>query len=187
MSQIETGFQYIDDQLKGYDPNFVRSVMRCLNTIDENKEYDGAFSNTVALFIIAKECKYDPQICYGLCDLNGEKFYHAWLELDGKVIDTSIYGVVNFHPADIWETNWETPYIGTYADSPIKYGKFVFEDDWAQGPMAKIEGMLLEDYMKSLPEAGMWKFVTDYMNIPMSRNNIAHLAENIKGVKIERK
>ncbi|CUQ07512.1 Uncharacterised protein [Anaerostipes hadrus] len=82
---------YIQNQLKKFDPRFTKCVVRCFDLIKQFQESDGCLSNSVALYICAKEYGYDPILCYGLCEFDGKEFYHAWLEINDIVIDVSIY------------------------------------------------------------------------------------------------
>ena len=90
MSRNYTAIHYIQEQLKGFNPKFVDCVVRCFNLIEQNQEPNGCLSNSIALFICAKEYGYEPLLCYGLCKFDGKEFYHAWIEIDNTVIDMAI-------------------------------------------------------------------------------------------------
>ena len=55
MRRNYTAIHYIQEQLKEFDPKFVDCVIRCFSLIEQNQEPDGCLSDSVALFICAKE------------------------------------------------------------------------------------------------------------------------------------
>ena len=186
MKRNYTAIHYIQNQLKGFNPKFIDCVTRCFNLIEQYQEPDGCLSNSILLFICAKEYGYDPVLCYGLCELDGIAFYHAWLEIDGIVIDLSIYGNVNYSPFSLWENNLDVPYIGTYQDSVVQYGKFKFDDDWSYSMIAQMEGWSFEKYMNGLPRNAMWKGVCKILDRTPTNNLVEHLKTHIKDQMIER-
>ena len=186
MSKNYEAIHYIQSQLDGYKPEFINCVTRCFNIIDQSGEPDGCLSNTIALYICAKEYSYSPEICYGLCSLDGKPFYHAWLELDGIVIDLSIYGNVNFSPLSMWNFRLDKPFIGSYDDAFVSYGKFVFDDDWAGSGIAEAEGWSLDRYMSMAPCNAMWKLVCKFLDVTPSKGYVDHLRQHTSGVMIER-
>lgn len=177
---------YIQNQLKNFDPRFTKCVVKCFDLIVQFQESDGCLSNSVALYICAKEYGYDPVLCYGLCEFDGKEFYHAWLEINDTVIDVSIYGNINFSPYSLWNTKLNTPYIGNYKDSFVKYGRSVFDEDWECSMISKIEGWSFEQYMDALPDNAMWQIACKFLNRTPTLNLIKHLRTHIKNKKIER-
>lgn len=175
---------YIQEQLRDFNPKFVNCVVRCFNYMDNNRIPDGCLSNTVVLYVCAKEYGYRPELCYGLCSLFGIQFYHAWLEMDGTVIDLAIYGNVNFSPFSLWDFVLDTPYIGSYVDSVVEYGKFVFDEDWKISQISKMEGMSLEQYVNNAPENCVWKQIFSTMDKTPTRNLKEHLTSFIRGKTI---
>lgn len=186
MGKNYKAIHYIQEKLNGYNSKFVDSVIRCFNNVEQSKEGNGCLSNTVALYICAKEYGYNPKICFGLCSFEEKEFYHAWLEIDEIIIDISIYGNVNYSPLALWDKKIDTPYIGSYVDSHIHYGKFLFDNDWEEAQISRAEGLTLEQYMDGLPNYEMWKLVCKYLNRTLTKELIGHLREHIKDVKIEK-
>lgn len=186
MSRNYTAIHYIQEQLKGFNPKFVDCVVRCFNFIEQNQEPDGCLSNSIALFICAKEYGYKPSLCYGLCKFEGKEFYHAWIEIDNIVIDMAIYGNVNYSPFSIWDNELDTPYIGSYEDSVVQYGKFKFDNDWSDSMIAQAEGWSFERYMNGLPQNAMWKIVCKFLDKTPTNNFVEHLKTHIKNKSIER-
>lgn len=183
MSKNYKGIHYIQEQLKDFDKSFVNCVIRCFNLIEENKEPDGCLSNTTALYICTKSCGYNPIICYGLCNLDGRDFYHAWLEINDTIIDLSIYGNVNYSPYSMWDYKISLPYIGKYDDSKISYGKFKFDEDWNKSLISQVTGKPLIQYIDSAPQYGMWRLVCRYMNKTLTKElfwQLRSYAENVQ-------
>lgn len=70
------------------DSRLTDALIRTFNKICDNREPDGCFSNSVALHVVLRSLGYNPTLCYGLCTSpKGQEFYHAWIELDGVVLD----------------------------------------------------------------------------------------------------
>lgn len=158
MSRNYTAIHYIQDKLKDFNPKFVECVVRQFNMIDINKESDGCLSNSVVLYICAKEYGYNPKLCYGLCSYKNKDFYHAWLEINNIIIDLSFYGNVNFSLYSMW-TKVDVPYIGSYKNSDVHYGKFEFDDDWKSSLISAVEGWSFIKYMDGMPQNAMWKIL----------------------------
>ena len=186
MSRNYVAIHYIQEHLKDFNTKFVDCVVRCFNHIEQSREPDGCLSNTVALYICAKEFGYNPNICYGLCVLDDKEFYHAWLEIDNIIIDMAIYGNVNFSQYSMWDFKLDTPYVGTYEDADISYGRFVFDDDWAGTMISVVEGWSLDKYMNTLPRNAMWKIVCKFLDKTPTLSLVKHLEVYIDGIRFER-
>lgn len=151
--------------------------------LKKNKEPNGCLSNTAALYICAKSFGYNPIICYGLCNLDGRDFYHAWLEINGIIIDLSIYGNINYSPYSMWNYTIDTPFIGEYSDSNISYGRFKFDQDWSKSLIGQIAGKTLIQYMNGAPQYRMWKLVCKFMDKTLTKDLLQRLqryAENVQ-------
>jgi len=186
MSRNYSAIHYIQNQMKDFDPKFVDCVVRCFNMIDQTHEPDGCLSNSIALFICAKEYGYNPVLCYGLCELNQKEFYHAWLEIDNIVIDMSIYGNVNFSSYSLWDNKLDKPYIGSYEESATHYGKFEFDKNWRNAMIAKAEGLSFTQYINMAPNNAMWKLVCKILDKTPTQNLVKHLETHIKNNIIKR-
>lgn len=182
MCRNQTAVNYIMQQLKGFKPEFVKCVIRCFEFIDSIQQPDGCLSNSVALYICAKEFGYRPKLCYGLCRVEGISFYHAWLEINGIIIDPSIYGNVNFNPEvrQFCPTMLDTPYIGTYKTSAISYGRFEFDETWKLARISQAEGLSFEEYMNGAPNNDVWLATCRFLNRLLVRKTIRHLRTLIK-------
>ncbi len=192
MAKNYEAIHYIRQQLNGFDKLFIDSVVRCFCILDENKEHNGCMSNTAAMFLIARKCGYDPEFCYGICQIENKEFYHAWLEIDGIIIDPSIYGNINFGVGfEDYQTSY--PFIGTLEESDILYQKYKFDDDWKE--MEKlgvntlcgfIDGKTLEQYMDGLPGNMMWKLTCRYMDMTPSKELVSELRGYCSGVLFDK-
>ena len=186
MSQNYVAIHYIQDRLKKFNPKFIDCVVRCFNLIDQSQEPNGCLSDSAALYICAKEFGYKPVLCYGLCELRGIEFYHAWLEINGIVIDMAIYGNANFNPLLANENKLSVPYIGPYDDPNIRYKKFEIDEYWMYSFISQIEGKSFEEYMDGLPQNAMWKLVCMFLDRIPTENFINKLRKHVKNVKFER-
>lgn len=182
MNRNYTAIHYIQERLKGFNPKFIDCVVRYFNLIEQNQEPDGCLSDSIALFVCAKEYGYEPILCYGLCKIDGREFYHAWLEIDGTIIDIAIYGNVNYGWFPILGCEIDTPYIGSYqnSDSIVQYGKFEFDSDWSKAAISQMEGWSFEQYMNGLPQNAMWKLVCKFLDKTPTNNLIEHLKTLVK-------
>ena len=178
----QTAVNYIRQQMRGFKPEFVKCVIRCFELIDSTQQPDGCLGNSVALYICAKEFGYSPKLCYGLCKVEEISFYHAWLEINGIIIDPSIYGNVNFNPKvrQSCQTMLNTPYIGAYKTSTISYGRYEFDENWRSDRISKAEGMSFEQYMDNAPDNWMWWVTCRFLNKLPVRKTIKHLRTLIK-------
>ena len=184
MGKNYVAIHYIQDRMKSFSPKFVDCVVRCFSYAEQIKADRDCLSNTIALFICAKEYGYNPQICYGLCVLDNREFYHAWLKINDIVIDIAIYGNVNYNPLSPWSFTLETPYIGTYEDAPVHYGEFVFDEDWPMCEISKMQHCPIEKYMDNAPQDGMWRVVCKYLDITFSKQKIKELTKYIENIYI---
>lgn len=153
--------EYINTQLSGFKPEFVKCVIRCFEFIDDIHQPDVCLSNSIALFICAMYYGYEPNLCYGLCSFDGQPFYHAWLEINGIIIDLSIYGNVNYNP-----------------------GRFEFDTDWQISAIAQLEGCSFEQYMDGSPNGDMWKLVCQFLDEKPTQEVVRHLRSLIKKYSI---
>ena len=186
MAKNKIAIEYINTQLSGFNPEFVKCVIRCFEFIDAIHQPDGWLSNSIALFICAKYYGYEPNLCYGLCTFEGHPFYHAWLEINDIVIDLSIYGTANFNPFAclIWKKQLATPYIGPYTNPCIHYGRFEFDTDWQNTEIAQLEGHSFKEYMDGAPNGDMWDLVCQFLNEKPTPKVILKLRELIKKYSI---
>lgn len=187
MSRNDIAIHYIQERLKGFKPEFVDCAVRCFNLIVQNEEPNGCLSDSAALFVCAKEYGYEPILCYGLCNLDGREFYHAWLEINGTIIDLAIYGNVNYGLFSLFGYRTDIPYIGSYKDSVMQYGRFQFDEDWSGALISRVEGWSFEQYMNGLPQNAMWKLVCMMLGKTSTKRLIDHLKTLVKDEYIERK
>lgn len=156
--------EYITIQCSQYnDEKLTKVITNCFRLIVDFEESDGSLSNSVALYVLLKYFGYNPELCYGLCITSkGYEVYHAWIELDSKVLDLSVYGLSRWCPYDIEEPT--NPVVfEKYEDTKMKYGKWVFDEDWEECEISKTvkKGSFLKYFNDaphvSLPKGeGMW-------------------------------
>lgn len=188
MKANQLAINEIREQLKDFKPEFVACVVRAFKLICKYKESDGSLSNTVALYICAKEHGYKPQICYGLCVCNGSEFYHAWLEVDGVIIDLSIFGLLNWNPFNFTNRVY-LPYIGVDHEfdlngNQIILQKYVFDKNWRYSQISDIEKGTLERHMDGGPYNGMWVLTATILGEFCNASLIDRLRAHVENVKL---
>lgn len=169
MSRNYDVLHYIRDQVNRYysDDKLYNVLARCFQRIENYKEPDGCLSNSVAIYICLKEFGYEPQLCYGLCDIEDFLFYHAWIELDNLVIDLSIYGNINYNHYFPLERKTTYPIVlEKYSDCYINYRKFCFDDDWKQAQISLAEDKSIISYINQAPNRGMYTLISKIMGEP---------------------
>ena len=134
--------------------NFIKNQV---SIIEKTKETSGYLSNTVALYVCLKSIGIDSKIRYGLSATEcGQTFYNVWLEIDGKIIDLSIYGLLKFGETEL-KSRIDTPIImGEYGKSVIQYSCYDFGDDYEKIPLYDVvERKTIYEYINSAPSDGM--------------------------------
>lgn len=122
MGKDYEALHYIQNQCDKHElPLKIKSCLQnAFNLLYDKKSGDDCLSTTAALYICFKMLGVQSRICYGLCktDMGGE-FYHAWLELDDKIIDLAIYGNLRFSPYAPECSNSNPVVMEPYDYSPV--------------------------------------------------------------------
>ena len=148
------------------DERISNALIRTFDMMYSNQDHNGCFSTSVALHVILRSFGYDPKLCYGLCvSPSGKGMYHAWLELDGKVLDLAIYGNSHFSP--YWIDEPLGPVVfEDYNDTMMHYGNHEFDEDWNGSMISKaVEMGSIAKYITNAPPVnhpsgnGIWKMI----------------------------
>ena len=148
------------------DERISNALIRAFDMMYSNQDHNGCFSTSVALHVIRRSFGYDPKLCYGLCvSPSGKGMYHAWLELDGKVLDLAIYGNSHFSP--YWIDEPLGPVVfEDYNDTMMHYGNHEFDEDWNGSMISKaVEMGSIAKYITNAPHVnhpsgnGIWKMI----------------------------
>lgn len=158
-------------------------LMKIFDMICDNQEDDGCLSDSVALLVVLRSLGYDVKLCYGLCTSpGGLDFYHAWLEMDGKILDMAIYGNAHFSP--FWlDDRLIGPYVfENYDDTRIKYYDRKFDEDWDQCLLyTVIRVRSLKAYIDNAPNDCMWKLIFELLGEAYSRSKRKELEKYFVG------
>lgn len=140
-------------------------LQRTFNLLCQVQAHDDCLSTTVALFSLCRMNGIDAKICYGLCETDrGREFYHAWLEIEGKIIDLAIYGNLHFSPFHLEASCSDPVVMESYDYKPIHYGKFEFDGDWGGAAISIVDKLTIKDYLKAAPQDGMIKYICRIMD-----------------------
>ena len=174
--------KYITDRASIYKDNkLTETLLQTFDIICKNKEPDGCLSNSVALQVILRSIGYDAKLCYGLCTSpDGHDFYHAWLEIEGKILDISVYG--NSHYSPFWtDKKCVGPYVfENIEDTAVRYYDHTFDDDWKECLIYQAVQMgSVEDYINNAPNNGMWKLIFKILDETYSSERYLELQQYV--------
>lgn len=152
-------------------------LVRNFNKMYEAQEPDGCLSMSSVNCLTLAYLGYYSMVRMGQVEINGRPFYHAWAELDGKVIDNSIYGNTHFSPfADILPP--VMPQINkAYGETDIQYFPDKFDKDFKEWPAHIIYGVNLAVYLDKAPRRNaLW-------NLALYCLDKAPTADNMKSLR----
>ena len=167
MERDHKTIKYIVSQTAPYNDKRLTDVLvRAFELMCVSGDHNGCLSTSVALHVILRSYGYDPKLCYGLCTApEGNQIYHAWLELDSKVIDIAIYGNSHFSP--LWFDNpLPTVVFEPYNKTALQYGDHIFDNEWDMSMISLIVKMgSISSYIEAAPSVphpsgnGMWYLI----------------------------
>lgn len=183
MKRDYDAIHYIQRQLSEFeDKKMVFAMTKAFNKMCAAEEPDGCLSTTVELFIALKYLGYKPRICYGLVvPPSGYEFYHAWLELDGKIVDIAIYGNAKFSPYSTFDVRFPIVMVSYEANEQgLEYRPFTFDEDWHGALISKVQGMSVVEYCDKSPKRILWTFVCDLLDMSPLKANVDALRDAVK-------
>ena len=148
----------------GFPKDAEKVVVRAFNRMYDAQEPNGCLLISVSLCIALEHLEYAPKLCIGKFWTEGHDFYHAWTELDGKVVDVAIYGNSHFFP--LWSYEGINPQVNKgYADTDVKYEPFVFDEDFKDALIAEMMGKSFYSYCDNAPKRNMvWNLIMYYLD-----------------------
>lgn len=151
-------------QGSGLEKSAENVVVRAFNKMYDSREPDGCLSTSVSLCIALEYLGYAPKLCIGKYWVEGHDFYHAWTELDGKIIDISIYGNTCF--SQYWPYGIVLPQINkSYSETDVKYEPFAFDEDFKRAQIAQAIGRSFFTYCDMAPKHNaIWNLILYYLN-----------------------
>lgn len=166
----DVAVDYINYWLRfhGFKKTFIRSVVGAFNFVRDNHIRDGCVTISAMLYLCARYCGYEPRFCYGKCRIGDVSMYHAWLEVNGIVIDIGIYGNVHYHPVFAVFPYWqfETPLIGKSESFRfVTYQLLRFDADWSECPLCAIEVTSFEEYFDHSTALDMWAQACEWLGL----------------------
>ena len=186
---MERDFQtrrYIAKQTEGYSRKLTDVLTNAFDMMCKVGDHNGCLSTSVALHVILRSLGYEPKLCYGLCTgPDGNEIYHAWLELDDKVIDLAIYGNSRWSP--FWHgRKLNAVVLEEYANTELKYNDHLFDRDW-DGCMISMIVKLgsIREYIKAAPAIphpsnnGMWAVIFAFLGESYTKNRHEELEQYV--------
>ena len=139
-------------------------VVRAFNYMNDGQEPDGCLSISVSLCIALEYLGYSPKLCIGKYWAFDHDYYHAWTELDGRVIDIAIYGNTAF--SRLWLDDVIQPQVNKkYSDTDVKYEPFVFDDDFKEAMISVMMGKSFFYYCDNAPKRNaIWNRILYYLD-----------------------
>lgn len=151
-------------QEAGLPKDAERVVVRAFNYMNDGREPDGCLSISVSLCISLEYLGYLPKLCIGKYWAFGHDYYHAWTELDGRVIDVAIYGNTAF--SQYWLDDVIQPQVNKlYSETDVKYEPFVFDDDFKDATISLMMGKTFYYYCDNAPRRNaIWNRILYYLD-----------------------
>ncbi len=148
----------------GLPKDVQKAVVRAFNKLNDAKEPDGCLSTSVALCLALEYLGYASKLIIGKFWVNDHDFYHAWTELDGRIIDVAIYGNSVF--SRFWLDGIIAPQVNkTYAETDVKYEPFAFDEDFQNSLISRAKGISFYSYCDNAPKKNaMWNLVLYYLD-----------------------
>ena len=175
---------YIRGSLADFNENFVNAVVDTFLFMHKNQESGTCLTISVQLAVIAQYYGYDAKLVYGLCKYQDIDFYHAWIEIDNKIIDVAIYGNVNWSGLGF---GLDKPVIyESYEDVDIHYGKFEFDETWFDSDLYEAEGWTVEKYLNTGKYHCLWYLLLNRIGSKeTSYEDLERILCLIKSIRIE--
>ena len=151
-------------QDSGLPKNVQNVVVRAFNKMSDAKEPDGCLSISVSLCVALEQLGYSPMLCIGKFWYGEHDYYHAWTELDGKIIDVAIYGNSSFSP--YWKDGVIKPQVNkSYDETDVKYEPFVFDEDFKNALISQMMGRTYYYYCDNAPRHNaIWNLIMYYLD-----------------------
>lgn len=165
-------------QNSGLPKNAVSALVRSFNKMYEGQEPDGCISNSAVNCLALAYLGLSPTLRLGQVEIDGRPFYHAWTELDRKVIDLSIYGNTHFPPfGDILPS--VVPQVNrSYGNTDISYFPDKFDDDFDSWDGHITLGMKMADYLDHAPKRNaLWNMALYCLDMSPTADNMRRLKD----------
>lgn len=163
------------------DKQLTQVLIKMFDLICDIEAPDACMSASVSLLIALRYLGYEPKLCYGLCVTpKGYEVYHAWLELNNKVLDIAIYG--NSHYSPYWHDESLDPVVfESYDATKVFYRDHVVDEDWEKSGVgsAITTYKTLKAYIDGAPNDQLRKVILKIMGETITPMRIAKLSRFI--------
>lgn len=173
---------HIKENLLEYDNRKLTSVVtNAFNRMYKDKEPDGCLSISTQIVACLQYLGYDAKLIIGqVYNETNDSFYHAWVELDNKIIDVSGYGNSNWSPLYFGKP-WLYPVINELYEeskaSEVDYHKFEFDEDWLESQISVAEGWSITKYFDGSPRKCLWQLSCDLLGMSLIIKNKQRLKD----------
>lgn len=149
-------------------------VVRMFNRLDNNNMYAAALSSCVAMIIALERKGISAQLILGTVEIDNIRFFHAWIELDRRIIDIDIYFDTSRNPTLTDKTSVVRPQINKeYQDADIKYYAFQFDDIWKMADMKQAVDKSFTSYCNDCEDpAAIWCDIAYILNESLVKSNL---------------
>ena len=151
-------------QKAGLDKDAESVVVRAFNKMNDCQDHCGCLTISVSICLALEYLKFSPKLCIGKFWVNGHDFYHAWVELNEKIIDVAIYGNTAYSP--FWQDGIVKPQINvSYDDADITYEPFTFDDDFKDADISEMVGKSFFYYCDHAPKHNaIWNLILYFLD-----------------------
>ena len=146
-------------QAAGLSKDVEKVVVRVFNMLNDARDSQGCLTSSVVLCIALEYLGYLPKLCLGKFWAFGHDYYHAWTEIDGKVIDIAIYGNTSF--SQYWRDGIIMPQVNkAYDETDVKYEPFIFDEGYEETWIGAVMGWSFYDYCEKAPKRNVvWNMI----------------------------
>lgn len=163
-------------QNSGLPKNAASVLVRSFNKAYEAQEPDGCISNSAVNCVCLAYLGFNPVLRLGQIEVDERPFYHAWTELDGKIIDLAVYGNTHFPPFGDLLPSVMPQVNKEYGHADVSYYPDKFDDDFSSWGGHITLGMNMADYMDNAPKRNaLWNMALYCLDMSPTADNLRKL------------
>lgn len=185
MSKDYETIHLIQAQMKDVPGDITDLIVRMYNRLENKKRYASGLSTSITMFLAMKHLGYNPLLILGTVRFQGISFPHAWLELDGKIIDIAIAEDTKYHPVLSDKVKpVQVQCYQSYDNAELDYFDFQFSEMWPMHGMKQVVGKNLAEYINMAEDIDILAEVCSILNISAIVDNGKKIYEMAQQYKI---